>query len=153
MYKKFIFMSTNTKTMAELKTKATEASVKDFLDAKADPKVRQDCDTIVDIMERVTGEKAKMWGSAIVGCGNYHYKYDSGREGVMCITGFSPRKPDMALYVSAGAEEQAPLLAKLGKHKMGKGCLYIRKLADVDVNVLEQIVKNGIEIIRAKYPD
>ena len=139
--------------MAELKTKVNEASVTDFLDKKANPKVRQDCDIIVDIMERVTGEKAKMWGTAIVGCGAYHYKYESGREGVMCVTGFSPRKPEIALYVSAGAEEQAPLLAKLGKHKMGKGCLYIKKLTDVDINVLEEIVANGIRIIRAKYPD
>ncbi|MES2110788.1 MAG: DUF1801 domain-containing protein [Bacteroidota bacterium] len=139
--------------MAELKTKVNEASVKDFLDKKADPKVRGDCDTIVGIMERVTGEEAKMWGTAIVGCGSYHYKYESGREGVMCITGFSPRKPEVALYVSAGAEEQAPLLARLGKHKMGKGCLYIKKLSDVDVNVLEEIIANGIRIIRAKYPE
>ncbi|MGN6395326.1 MAG: DUF1801 domain-containing protein [Mucilaginibacter sp.] len=139
--------------MAELKTKVNEASVKDFLDKKADPKVRQDCDTIIDIMQRVTGEEAKMWGTAIVGCGSYQYKYDSGREGVMCVTGFSPRKPEIALYVSAGAVEQAALLAKLGKHKIGKGCLYIKKLSDVDARVLEEIIANGVRLIRAKYPD
>src|ERR1700744_5058982 len=101
--------------MAELKTKATEVSVKDFLDRAADPKVRKDCDTICELMEKVTGEKAKMWGPSIVGFGKYHYKYDSGREGEICLTGFSPRKPSFAFYAIAGFDGKDELLAKLGK--------------------------------------
>jgi len=149
----YIYISQIHLIMAELKTKATEISVKDFLDAKADPKVRTDCDTLCTIMQRVTGEPAKIWGPSIVGFGKYHYVYDSGREGEMCITGFSPRKPALTLYVCAAADAQAPLLEKLGKFKSSKGCLYIKKLADVNIDILEQIVKTGVEHLRSKYPD
>ncbi|MGZ3871841.1 MAG: DUF1801 domain-containing protein [Mucilaginibacter sp.] len=138
--------------MAELKTKPTATSVAAFLDKAADPKVRADCDVIISLMEKITGEKPKMWGPGIVGFGSYHYKYESGREGDMCITGFSPRKPAITLYVMAGAEGQAALLEKLGKYKVSKGCLYIKKLADVDLQVLENIIANGVQHIRNKYP-
>ena len=139
--------------MAELKTKPTEISVESFLDKAADPKVRADCDTIISMMERLTGEKPKMWGPSIVGFGKYHYKYESGREGEICITGFSPRKPNITLYVMAGFEGQADLLAKLGKHKASKACLYIKRLADIDINILESLVKGSIDFVKKKYPD
>ena len=139
--------------MAELKTKATEITVESFLDKKADPKVRADCDTIISIMERLTGEKPKMWGPSIVGFGKYHYKYDSGREGEICITGFSPRKPNIVLYLMANFEDKADLLEKLGKHKASKGCLYIKKLADVNIDILESMIKQSIDFIKKKYPD
>lgn len=139
--------------MAELKTKPTEIAVESFLDKNADPKVRADCDTIISMMERLTGEKPKMWGPSIVGFGKYRYKYESGREGEICITGFSPRKPNITLYVTAGFEEHEELLAKLGKHKASKGCLYIKRLADIDINILERLVKGSIDFLKKKYPD
>lgn len=139
--------------MAELKTKPTEIAVENFLDKNADPKVRADCDTIISMMEKLTGEKPKMWGPSIVGFGKYRYKYESGREGEICITGFSPRKPNITLYVTLGFEEQEELLAKLGKHKASKGCLYIKRLADIDINILERLVKGSIDFLKKKYPD
>lgn len=139
--------------MAELKTKPTDTSVAAFLDKAADPKLRADCDVIISLMEKIAGEKPKMWGPGIVGFGSYHYKYESGREGDMCVTGFSPRKPAITLYVMAGSEGQAALLEKLGKYKVSKGCLYIKKLADIDLQVLENIIANGVHHIRNKYPD
>lgn len=138
--------------MAELKTKPTEITVESFLDKAADPKVRADCDTIISMMERLTGDNPKMWGPSIIGFGKYHYKYESGREGEICITGFSPRKPNITLYV-ANIEGQADLLTKLGKHKASKGCLYIKKLADVDIAILESLVKRSIDFLKKKYPD
>jgi len=138
--------------MAELKTKPTEITVESFLNSAADPRVRADCDTIISMMERLTGEKPKMWGPSIVGFGKYRYKYESGREGEICITGFSPRKPNITLYV-AGIEGQADLLTKLGKHKASKGCLYIKRLADVDMDILESLVKASIDFLKKKYPD
>jgi hypothetical protein len=139
------------KTMAELKTKLNEVSVADFL-AKTDDDPLKDCYTLISLMEKVTGEKAKMWGPAIVGFGQHHYKYASGREGDICKIGFSPRKGNLSLYVLAGAEGQSELLAGLGKHKAGKGCLYIKKLADVNVDVLEQIMRNALKWLDNKIP-
>jgi hypothetical protein len=135
--------------MAETKTKPTEVSVADFLDKTAGT-ARQDCNTLMAIMEKVTGEKPKMWGASIVGFGQYHYKYASGHEGDICITGFSPRKANLSLYVLAGAEGQSDLLAKLGKHKASKGCLYIKKLDDVNLDVLEMIVINCVNTVKKK---
>jgi len=136
--------------MAEAKTKLNQASVDDFL-AKTDEDTRRDCYTLMSLMEKVTGEKAKMWGPAIVGFGQYHYKYDSGREGDICKVGFSPRKGNLSLYVMAGAEGQTALLAQLGKHKAGKGCLYIKKISDVDLDVLETIIRNAMKYIDNKF--
>ena len=138
--------------MAEVKTKLTEQTIESFLDKIPDEKARNDCYTITRLMEKVTGEKPKMWGTAIIGFGQYHYKYDSGREGDICLTGFSPRKGNLSLYVLAGSEGQEELLAKLGKHKTGKGCLYIKKLDDVDINVLESLIIRSFDLLKKKHP-
>jgi len=140
--------------MAELKTKTTAVSADAFLDAVPDPVRRADGKAVAQLMARVTGKAPAMWGPSIVGFGSYHYKYDSGREGVMCRIGFSPRKGELVLYVLDGdGEDQAADLAKLGKHKTGKSCLYIKKLADVDMDVLETIVRAALARMDAAYPE
>jgi len=139
--------------MAEAKTKLTEKSVDSFIATVEDDKVREDCYTIINLMEKVTGEKPKMWGSAIVGFGKYTYKYESGRSGEICMTGFSPRKANITLYVLAGFPEQAELLQDLGKHKSGKGCLYIKKLDDVNINILKSLIKESITFLKERYPN
>lgn len=123
--------------MAENKTKATAASVDDFLDAVADPRRRDDARALRALMERVSGEPAAMWGPSIVGFGRHHYKYASGREGDMCRIGFSPRAQELVLY--GGFLRNPARLERLGKHRSGKGCLYIKRLADVDAGELEAI--------------
>src|SRR5690606_24520981 len=112
---------------------------------------RSDCQVIRQIMERVTGEPAVMWGSSIVGFGTYHYRYESGREGDWALAGFSPRKKETSVYLMAGGPDQAGLLAQLGRHKMDKSCLYIRKLSDVDSGVLEQLVADSVSEVRRRY--
>src|SRR5512147_809343 len=121
-------------SMAELKTKPTEQSVEDYLNAIPDEQKRADAFAIVKLMKQVTRAEPKMWGSSIVGFGSYHYKYASGHEGDTCLVGFSPRKQNLTLYLMLGVADYSDLLNKLGKHKTGKGCLYINKLADVDVS-------------------
>ena len=138
--------------MAETKTKPTVVSVESFLDKNTTGQARTDSDNLIKLMKKVTGLAPKMWGPSIIGFGSYHYKYESGREGDICITGFSPRKGNLSLYVLGGAPGQADLLKKLGKHKAGKGCLYIKKLEDVDLKVLESMVKNCVDYIKKKYP-
>lgn len=113
--------------------------------------MRDDCYALIQLMEKVTGEKAKMWGPAIIGCGQHHYKYDSGHEGDICLTGFSPRKANLTLYVLAGSPGQEELLQKLGKHKAGKGCLYVKKLDDVDMDILESLIKQSVDFLKKKY--
>jgi hypothetical protein len=130
--------------MAENKTKATEASVERYIAAIEDEARRQDCEALAKLMTTATKQQPKMWGTSIVGFGSYHYKYASGREGDSCLTGFSSRKGDISVYLVASFPEREELLAKLGKHKMGKGCLYIRKLSEVDLNVLEQLVIGSV---------
>jgi hypothetical protein len=124
------------------KTQQNEASVDAYFAGIADASRRSDCEKLATMMSNATGEAAKMWGAAIVGFGSYHYKYDSGREGDMCRLGFSSRKDAIALY-GLGIEANAVLVDKLGKHKTGKGCLYIRKLEDVDEKVLAQLLSVG----------
>ncbi|MEA1013551.1 DUF1801 domain-containing protein [Sphingosinicella sp. LY1275] len=126
--------------MADTKTKPTDASVDAFLDGVAHPVRRADGKALRAMMERVTGEPAVMWGPSIVGFGRYHYRYASGHEGDMCRIGFSPRSANLVLYVGGFPEYEA-LLAKLGKHKSSKACLYLGKLSDVDLDVLEEIVQ------------
>lgn len=138
--------------MAELKTKATEVSVDAFLDAVPDPVRRADGKAVDALMRRVTGLAPKMWGPTIIGYGSYRYRYDSGHEGEMCRIGFSPRKAELVLYVLDGSDAQADLLARLGKHRTGKSCLYIKKLADVDADALEAIVQSAIAGMDARYP-
>ncbi len=136
--------------MAELKTKETAESVSAFLKKIADKTRREDCLAVVDIMRDVTKEEPKMWGSSIVGFGRYHYKYESGREGEWMITGFSPRKGDLTLYIMPGFEPFPDLMKRLGKYKTGKSCLYIKKLADVDVDVLRELVTVSVNKMAAK---
>lgn len=128
--------------MAELKTKKTELSVDAFIKKIAEPQKRKDAFAIIEMMEKATKSKGKMWGPAIVGFGNKVLKYDSGRELDWFVMGFSPRKANLTLYVSGAVEHQATL-KKLGKHKTGKGCLYINKLEEVDLSVLKEIIKRG----------
>jgi len=138
--------------MAEAKTKPTEISVSDFIETIEDDIVRADCYSIINLMEKVTGEKPIMWGPAIVGFGKYAYKYESGRSGEICLTGFSPRKANISLYISGSFPERAGLLQQLGKHKTGKACLYIKKLSDINTDVLESLVKGSIKFLKEKYP-
>ena len=126
--------------MAEIKTKATQESVDGFIAAVEKPVRRADAEILRNLMERVTGEQAVMWGPTIIGFGRYHYRYASGHEGEMCRIGYSPRSANLVLYVG-GFPEYDDLLAKLGKHKRSKACLYLNKLADVDLDVLEEIVR------------
>jgi hypothetical protein len=137
--------------VSDNKTKATDASVVAYIDAIADPARRADCRAIARLMQKVTGERPRMWGSSIVGFGSYQYKYESGREGDACTTGFSPRKTDISVYLTASFPGQEALLARLGKHKMGKACLSIRRLSDVDIDVLEQLVVKSVEAVRKRY--
>jgi hypothetical protein len=136
--------------MADNKTKPTQLSVTAYIDALPDPAARADAKALVKLMRSATGEKPKMWGGSIIGFGSYHYVYDSGREGDMPVVGFSPRKAATVLYGLRGAEEVEELLAKLGKHTTGKGCLYIKKLADVDPKVLEKLVTGSVAAKRAR---
>lgn len=139
--------------MAETKTKPTEVSVDAFLDAVPDPVRRADGKAIDAMMRRISGMEPAMWGPTIVGYGSYTYKYDSGHGGTACRLGFSPRKAELVLYVlndRPGIEDQ---LAKLGKHRNGKSCLYVKKLADVDMEVLEQIARGAWDEMNRRYPD
>ena len=138
--------------MAENKTKPTKLSVAAFIDALTDQTKRADAKALAKLMQSVTGEKPQMWGPSIIGFGSHHYKYDSGREGDMPLAGFSPRKAATVLYIGAGFSDAEALLAKLGKHTTGKGCLYIKKLADVDQNVLETLVVKSVAARRARHP-
>ena len=130
---------------AELKTKKNKASVKDFIAAIKDEGQRKDSTSIAKMMEEITGHKPEMWGSSIIGFGHVHLKYESGRELDWMKMGFSPRKQNTTLYVLNGSREQGDLLKKLGKHKTGKGCLYINKLEEVDKAVLKKIIENTYE--------
>ena len=137
--------------MADNKTKPTELSVAAFIDAITDPTRRADAKTLVKLMQDAAGEKPKMWGPSIVGFGSYHYRYDSGREGDMPLIGFSPRKAATVLYNMTGFSDSEALLAKLGRHTTGKGCLYIKRLADVDQKVLEALTAKSVAAMRARH--
>lgn len=129
----------------ELKTKVNEASVEGFLNSVTDEQKREDCFEILRLMKQVTKEEPKMWGSSIVGFGSYHYKGASGREGDWLLTGFSPRKENLTLYIMGGFDLHQDLLKKLGKHKTSVGCLYIKKLDDVDKEVLRELVAESVK--------
>jgi len=137
--------------MAENKTKATTGSVAAFLDGCADETRRADGKVLVKLMEKVTGHKAAMWGPSIIGFDSYHYKYESGREGDMCVVGFAPRKAANVLYGAIGFDGAEKLLKNLGKHTTGKGCLYIKNLADVDMKVLETLMERAVAASRARH--
>ncbi len=138
--------------MGDNKTQPTKLSVAAFIDALADPTRRADSKTLVSLMQSATGEKPKLWGPYIIGFGSYHYKYDSGREGDAPLIGFSPRKSATVLYNLIGSNGAQALLAQLGKHSAGKGCLYIKKLADVDQKVLETMIVKSVAAVRARHP-
>jgi hypothetical protein len=139
--------------MAENKTQATGADVTAFIDAVADDTQRADARVIAAMMARLSGEPAKMWGPSIIGFGSYHYKYDSGREGDSLRIGFSPRKGQTVLYLPGTISGQTDLLVRLGKHKEGKGCLYIKRLSDVGMAVLEEMVRASVGYMAEAYPD
>jgi hypothetical protein len=139
--------------MAELKTKPTKESVMDFLGKVADEKRRNDCQVILKLMADVTQAEPEMWGSSIVGFGRYRYKYESGREGEGMITGFSPRKSDLTLYIMPGFEPFPDLMERLGKYKTGKSCLHIKKLDDIDLNVLTELVDKSVARMADKRID
>lgn len=136
--------------MSGNKTKPTNASVEAFIAGLADQQMQADCRAVAAMMAAVTGAEPKMWGASIVGFGSYHYA--SGREGDFMLAGFAPRKRALTLYVMAGFAEYRPLLARLGKHTTGKSCLYIKRLADVDQDVLREITARSVAAIRQKYP-
>lgn len=138
--------------MAESKTKPTDADVDAYLASRADSAQLADCKTLIALCRRITGQPPTMWGPSIVGFGRYTYTYDSGRSGDACLTGFAVRGKELVLYLAADDPAQSALLAKLGKHKMGKACLYIKRLADLDATVLEALIAGSVAELRRRYP-
>ncbi len=139
--------------MAEQKTKPTTQSVEDFINKIDNEQVRDDCSALIKLMKKVTGSKPVLWGPSIIGFGKYHYKYESGHEGDSCLIGFSPRKQNISIYIMSGFAQRTDLLKKLGKHKAAKACLYIKKLEDVDMSVLQQLIEYSVKYLQKKYPD
>ncbi|MFK7885515.1 MAG: DUF1801 domain-containing protein [Gammaproteobacteria bacterium] len=137
--------------MAENKTVATNASVGDFTKGIKDAQKRADCKAIMTMMRAATGKRAKMWGATIVGFGSYDYHYESGRTGSAVLTGLSPRAQNIAIYIMPGFDKYAALLKKLGKHKIGKSCLYIKRLSDVDEGVLNTLIERSVADMNKKY--
>ena len=138
--------------MAANKTTENSNSVTAYINTIADEKKRKDCADLVNIFSRQTGFSPKMWGTAIVGFGSYHYKYESGREGDAPLTAFSARQNAIVLYFSAGFEKREELLAKLGKHKTGKSCVYIQKLAEINADVLPEMITHSVRHVQDMYP-
>ncbi|MEQ8676344.1 MAG: DUF1801 domain-containing protein [Aggregatilineales bacterium] len=138
--------------MAELKTQLTEKDPREFLNQIEHERKREDAFAILELMQEVTGEPAKMWGDTIIGFGTYTYQYASGRTGEWMVSGFSPRKQNLTLYIMAGFEHYDDLMSKLGKYKTGKSCLYINKLADIDQDVLRELVKQSVDHMHATNP-
>ncbi len=137
--------------MAENKTRPTDANVGAHISAIADEARRRDCEQLVKLMANITKQPPRLWGSSIVGFGSYHYEYASGREGDMCVTGFASRKGAISIYLLASGVKQAQLLEKLGKHKMGKACLNVKRLADIDTDVLQQLVAGSVAQVKRRY--
>lgn len=135
--------------MSENKTRPTDQSVIDFIGNVENNARREDGFALLEMMQEITGEEAVLWGSSIIGFGSYHYKYASGREGDWLCVGFSPRKQSMSIYIMPGFEHYEDLLEQLGKHKLGKSCLYVNKLADVDQDVLKRLIKYSYEHMKA----
>ena len=135
----------------ENKTQPTDVSPADFIASVEHDRRREDAKVLLKWFEDVTGYAPKMWGPSLIGYGRYHYKYDSGREGDMLVTGFSPRKANLVMYIMPGYRDMGENLARLGKHKLGKSCLYINKLADIDMDVLREIVEDGVAYMKANY--
>jgi hypothetical protein len=137
--------------MAEAKTKASDASIDEYLASRASAEQLSDCRALMAILKRVTRQPPKMWGPSIVGYGSYRYTYDSGRTGESCLTGFAVRGKEVVVYLVAEGQDQEALLSKLGKHKMGKSCLYFKRLADLDTKVLEALVAGSVAELRRRH--
>ncbi len=133
----------------ENKTQATTASVDDYIAGIADELKRKDSQTLLDLLKKITGDTPVLWGDSIIGFGSYHYQYESGREGDMPLIGFSPRKREFAIYIMSGFEQLQVHLKKLGKHKTGKSCLYIKRLSDININALSEMMKESVAIIKS----
>jgi hypothetical protein len=138
--------------MYELKTKENDSSVIEFIENVDNPKKREDAYRLLDIFSETTGYPAKMWGPSIIGFGSYHYKYDSGHEGDAPLVGFSPRKAKISLYFATGDTEREALLREFGKHTSGKACVYINKVADIDVDVLKALIHQSVAFLKERYP-
>ncbi|WP_394234050.1 DUF1801 domain-containing protein [Niallia oryzisoli] len=139
--------------MYEPKTKETDNSVIEFIECVENEKKKADAYQLLEIFEEVTGYKAKMWGPSIIGFGSYHYKYASGHEGDAPLAGFSPRKAKISLYLAYESKEREELLESFGKHTKGKACIYVNKLADIDINVLKDLIKHSVETYQNLYPN
>ncbi|MGM7723451.1 DUF1801 domain-containing protein [Metabacillus sp. Hm71] len=139
--------------MYELKTKETDSSVIEFIEQVESPKKREDAYKLLDIFTETSGYEAKMWGPSIIGFGKYHYKYKTGHEGDAPLVGFSPRKAKVSLYFATGDTERDELLKDFGKHTTGKACVYINKVADVDIEVLKKLILQSIKFLKETYPD
>lgn len=137
----------------ENKTKPTTATVEDFLNTLDEKKRRLECEQIIQLMREESGCEPVMWGAAIIGFGQYHYRYESGREGDFMRVGFSPRKQNLSLYIMPGFDGYQDLLDQLGKHKLGKSCLYIKRLSEVDTNALRELVRASLAEMRVLYPE
>ena len=139
--------------MAETKTKPTDASIDEYLASRASPEQLTDCKAIMAMCKRVTKQQPTMWGPSIVGYGSYTYTYESGHSGQACLAGFAIRGKELVVYLSAENPGQVELLAKLGKHKMGKACLYFKRLADLDATVLEALIAGSVAEVKRRYPN
>lgn len=138
--------------MTENKTQPSDASVDAFI-AAASPDKKTDSERLIAILHDITGEKPVLWGPGIIGFGRYHYEYDSGHEGDSALIGFSPRKRELVIYIMPGFDSFQALLAKLGKHKAGKSCLYIKRLSDIDLKVLTELMAESVKLIRSRHPE
>jgi hypothetical protein len=138
--------------MADLKTRPTSVSVDEFIGAIADERVRAECSVLHDLMKEITGEEPQLWMNNTVGFGTYHYRYPTGQEGDWYTTGFAPRKANLTIYIMSGFPQHADLMARLGKHSTGKSCLYVKKLEDIDLDVLRELIRRSCEHVRATYP-
>ncbi len=134
--------------MAELKTKPINKDVNRFIQSVEDPHIRSDCKTLTEVMEKITESKGVMWGESIVGFGSYHYKYASGREGDWFLTGFSPRKQNLTIYMMSGFSRHNELMSKLGKYKTGKSCLYVKNLDDIDIIILKFLIIESVNFLK-----
>lgn len=137
--------------MAELKTKINENNIVEFLNGVDNDERRKDCFTLLDLFQQWTKETPKMWGASIVGFGSYHYKYDSGREGDWFLTGFSPRKQNLTIYITAGFREYDDIMKNLGKYTTGSSCLYVKKLSDIDIDKLKTLVEKSVAYMKKRY--
>ncbi|WP_128104568.1 MULTISPECIES: DUF1801 domain-containing protein [Paenibacillus] len=139
--------------MVQPKTKETDGSVIEFIESVESPKKREDAYQLLDIFTETTGYEAKMWGPSIIGFGSYHYRYESGHEGDAPLVGFSPRKAKISLYFATGDTQREELLQDFGKHTTGKACVYINKVADIDVLVLQTLITQSVRFLQEKYPN